>query len=86
MVGCGRLSSEIGGWWEVNSEKWWEAGPANRWEMGGWPRKQVGDGRLAPKTGGRMEVETPATPPQKSVLRERLVASYGGSRMTRIMT
>ena len=26
--------------------------------MGGWPQRQVGDGRLAPKTGGRWEVET----------------------------
>ena len=31
-------------------------GPANKWEMGGWPPKQVGEGRLAPKTGGRWEV------------------------------
>ena len=32
-----------------------------RWKVG--PQKQVGDGRLAPKTGGRRDIETPATPP-----------------------
>ena len=25
--------------------------------MGDWPHKKVGDGKLAPKTGGRQEVE-----------------------------
>ena len=42
-------------WWEVHSHKWWEAGDL--------PHKQVGDGRLDPKTGGRWEVEIPATHP-----------------------
>ena len=33
----------------------WEVGSQNRWEMGGWPSKQVGDERMALKTGGRWE-------------------------------
>ena len=41
----------------------WEVGPQNRWAMGSWPAKQVGDGRLAHKTGGIWEVDTIATPP-----------------------
>lgn len=51
MVLGGRLSSNIDGRWEVDSKK--------LWEVGYWPRKQVRVGRLAPKTGGRLEVETP---------------------------
>ena len=30
--------------------------PQNMWEMGGWHPEKVVDGRLAPKTGGRLEV------------------------------
>ena len=44
LVGCG-----IGGRWEMDSQKWCE--------VGNWSHKQVGDGRLAPKTGGRWEVD-----------------------------
>ena len=38
-----RPALKIGGrwdWWEMDSQKWWE--------MEGWPRKQMGDGRLKP--------------------------------------
>ena len=51
------MGGEIGGMgsWRLISQI------GERWEVG--PKKQVGDGRLAPKTGGRRDVETPATPP-----------------------
>ena len=32
--------------------------------VGSWPQKQVGDGRLAPKTGGRWEIAKPPPPQQ----------------------
>ena len=37
-----------GGRREVDSQIWWEVGDR--------PHKQVGDGKLAPKSGGRCEV------------------------------
>ena len=30
--------------------------------MGDWSHKQVGDGRLTPKTGGRLDIQYPDTP------------------------
>ena len=41
----------------------WDVGPKNRWEMRGWPSKQVGDERMALKTGGSWDVEKPLPSP-----------------------
>ena len=55
MQKCCEVGGRIGGKWETNYQNWWE--------VGDWPQKQVRDGRLSPKTGGRWEFRTPATLP-----------------------
>ena len=66
LMGGGRLTLNIGGRLAPKTGGRLEVGPQNRWEMGGWPTKQVGDGKLAHKTGKRStqttHAHTPHTP------------------------